>query len=382
LSRLRIPWRHRSGGLAVRAGDETSRLPVVSARKTAPVVVGFRLALSAGEFRLHLEHQAKSHRLAILGPSGAGKSLTLRALAGLLPGEVNFSGREVGGLPPEQRRVGYVPQGQSLLTDRSAWANATLGPHADPELASYWLRALGMQSLQARLPAQMSGGQRQRVALARAFSCRPEVVLMDEPFTALDSPVRAALVRELRRLQLESGLSTVLVTHDFREAALLADEVVVISEGEALQSGPVREVSSGPASPDVARMLGLRNITSGVAASPSTLKAGAVTLQSRPHGLPAGAPLAWCARPEQIALATSEQPGTYPALVVDAAELGGTHLFSLALEGGPVLEAEVSSHTLGWAASAGARPGTRLWAGIPAEAVLVWPAGNGPAPGP
>jgi ABC-type Fe3+/spermidine/putrescine transport system ATPase subunit len=131
---------------------------------------------------------------------------------------------------------------------------------AEPARAAWWLQTLHLDSLLERLPEQLSGGQRQRVGLARALATDPRVVLLDEPFSALDAPVRAELRRELRRLQREVGLSTVLVTHDPEEAAMLADEIVVVSDGRVLQAGPCREVYRQPISAQVGRLLGIENL--------------------------------------------------------------------------------------------------------------------------
>ena len=335
-------------------------------RPKEPVPVGFELSIRVGEFWLRLHHQASSHRLAVLGPSGAGKSLTMHALAGLAPGRVSFAGRPVGHLPPEQRRVGYVPQGAGLMPHLDAWSNATFGPRADPRAAAYWLAALGISNLAGRPPAQMSGGQRQRVNLARAFSCHADVVLLDEPFTGLDAPARAELLRQLRALQREAGLSSVLVTHDFSEAALLADEVVVVAGGQALQAGALPEVFRRPASPEVARILGLANVFGGVAASPTSVATGPLVVATTPHGVPTGLPLSWCVRPEHISLAATGTGAAQPARVVDVAELGHRALATLALAGGKTLQAELDG-------PAWPPPGSDCWARIPPDAVLVWP---------
>jgi molybdate transport system permease protein len=119
------------------------------------------------------------------------------------------------------------------------WQQVLFATDANDGLAAWWLARLELDGLQWRLPHQLSGGQRQRVSLARALSRNPRLLLLDEPFSGLDAPVREELRRELRRLQRERGLSTVLVTHDPEEAALLADEVVVIDEGRVLQAGSV-----------------------------------------------------------------------------------------------------------------------------------------------
>src|SRR6202035_5425173 len=182
-----------------------------------PVAVAFNLDLAVGTFRLRVAHQSASNKIAILGPSGAGKSITLRAIAGFLgphAGTVEFHGEEVAGVRVEDRRVGYVPQGLVMFPGRTAWQQALFAVGADPGLAAWWLRTLRLDGLEGRLPGELSGGQRQRVGLARALSFPPRVVLLDEPFSALDAPVREELRRELRRLQREAGLSTVIVTHD------------------------------------------------------------------------------------------------------------------------------------------------------------------------
>lgn len=363
LSRVRLPKRRRKVVAAV--------APALASGPRPPVPVGFDLSMDLGAFRLRLAHQASSHRLAIVGPSGAGKSLTLRSLAGLMPGTVSFGGRPVGSLPPEERRVGYVPQGQSLMPNLSAWENIVFGRHADPAVASWWSQALGLEGLEELLPADLSGGQRQRVALARAFSCQPSVVLLDEPFTGLDAPARTALLQELRRLQLQAGLSSVLVTHDYREAALLADEIVVISAGCALQAGPLAEVSRHPASPEVAALLGFRNLLPGVSTSPVSLRAGTTLVTTGPHGVPVGGPLTWCVRPEQVLVGGAATPGNDPAKVTDVVELGASYLVTLSLGEGLVLEADLAG------GPGPPKPGEMCSVSFPPGAILAWPAASG-----
>jgi ABC-type sulfate/molybdate transport systems ATPase subunit/ABC-type sulfate transport system permease component len=242
-----------------------------------PEPVGFDIEATVGTFRLRVAHPEASHRLAVVGPSGSGKSVMLRALAGLLgpdAGTVNYGGVDVSRIPPERRRLGYVPQGFGLIPGRTVWQQAVFGVHADPGRAAWWLETLHLDGLLDRLPEQLSGGQRQRVSLARALAGDPQVVLLDEPFSALDAPVRAELRRELRRLQREVSLSTVIVTHDPEEAAMLADEIVVLSDGQVLQSGSCRDVYQRPASAQVGRLLGIDNLFEGVAGAGGVLLAG------------------------------------------------------------------------------------------------------------
>ena len=232
-----------------------------------PPMLDFAFSKRLGSFALEIAHSAHSPRLALLGPSGAGKTLTLRLLAGLTAGEghVRAGSRALHGLPAERRQIAYVPQQPALLPRRTVWQQVTFGVGARPELAAWWLEQLGLEGLEDRYPEELSGGQQRRVALARALAVEPRVLLLDEPFTGLDAPVGDRLRRELRRLQREAGLCTVIVTHDPEEAALLADEIIVLDHGRVLQAGPRAEVFRAPSSPEVAGLLGIANARRGVA---------------------------------------------------------------------------------------------------------------------
>jgi molybdate transport system permease protein len=259
LANLRLPaagrWLRRrfAAGPAMPVASER---PVIS--EAASVRLEFELYDRLGGFELDLGYAARTPHVAILGISGAGKSLTLRCLAGLRGsgrGAVRLGERDLGSLAPEARRVGYVPQGQSLLPGLSVWRQVNFGVGTDPRQASHWIARLGISELLDRTPDQLSGGQRQRVALARALAYQPDLLLLDEPLSALDRPVREELRLELRRLQQEAGVASVLVTHDWDEAALLAGDIVVIENGRALQAGTCEEVFAAPASDRVARLL-------------------------------------------------------------------------------------------------------------------------------
>jgi molybdate transport system permease protein len=250
-----------------------SILAALPARMKAPLAAlkgkhDLMLALSArrGEFDLHLRWRTQSHRLAILGASGSGKSLSLRLISGTESAPhatVVLGGEDLSGVPMEQRGIAWVPQDYGLFPHLDVAAQLALSPFADPAVAAYWLAHLGLCGLENRLPAQLSLGQRQRVALARALSCRARLLLLDEPFSALDTPRRRDLVQALRKLQGEIDCVTLLVTHDPDEAALLADEIMVLDEGRCLQSGPVQSLFRYPASLKVAKLLGLDNVGEG-----------------------------------------------------------------------------------------------------------------------
>ena len=289
--------------------------------------VGFDLDATVGTFRLRVAHPEAGHRLAVVGPSGSGKSVTLRALAGLLgpdAGTVTYGGSEVSHIAPERRRIGYVPQGFGLMPGRTVWQQAVFGVHADPARAAWWLETLHLDGLLDRLPEQLSGGQRQRVSLARALAGDPRVVLLDEPFSALDAPVRAELRRELRRLQREVNLSTVLVTHDPEEAAMLAEEIMVVRDGQVLQSGRCRDVYQRPASAEIGRLLGIDNLFEGMAGTDGTLLAdhgrasGSIGVPvGVATGLPAGAQLLWQVPPEALRISPALAPAGATGSAVD-----------------------------------------------------------------
>ena len=207
--------------------------------------------------------------LALLGPSGSGKTTLLRILAGLEApdsGAVSLDGEDFLKLTPRQRRVGFVFQHFALFRHMSVEANVAFGlevrPRAErPPKAEIdrrvmaLLRLTRIEALATRHPSQISGGERQRVAVARALAVEPQLLLLDEPFGALDARVRAELRGELRRIHDETGITTLLVTHDQDEAMTLADRVAVMNEGRIEQVGTPAELVSAPASAFVADFL-------------------------------------------------------------------------------------------------------------------------------
>jgi ABC-type Fe3+/spermidine/putrescine transport system ATPase subunit/ABC-type sulfate transport system permease component len=365
LSRLHLPSRNHQTG--------TRPLPTTPVRRpVAPLA--FDLDHRLGDFHLRLAYQSRGNRIAILGPSGSGKSATLRCLAGLSGssvGNVRLGVRHLEDVPVEDRRVAYVPQGESLFPNRTVWQQLLFAAGAEPGLASYWLEHLHLVGLENRRPHELSGGQRQRVALARALSRPTEVVLLDEPFSSLDMPVRAELRRELRQVQRDAGFTSVLVTHDPIEAAALADEVVVIAGGRILQAGPCDEVFSRPASPEVARLLGIENIMVGIVAGRGILATAGITLHAANLDLPTGTPVWWCVRPEEVEVDTSVSgsvtiDGSLPGRVVDVVALGSSTEFVVGLAG----QLELLVRTTGQGPS---RHLSKCTVRIPPLAITVWP---------
>ena len=214
--------------------------------------------------------------LALVGPSGSGKTSVLRAIAGLLrspalrgrisigdgpQASVWFDSAQGLWLSPQRRRVGLVFQHYALFPHLTAIENVAIG--ADSAGAAAGLDALfermGLAGLQNRRPAQLSGGQQQRVALARALARQPQVLLLDEPFSAVDAPSRQTLYHELAALRQSVALPMVLVTHDLNEARRLADRVVILDAGESLQTGTPARVFASPRNARVAELVGIQN---------------------------------------------------------------------------------------------------------------------------
>ncbi len=358
LSQLRRPVR-----LKATADLPSPRPP----QPATPTIVSFDLDVTVATFRLQLSHRAMSHRIAIVGPSGAGKSITLRSLAGLMgpaAGAVSYGSDPVSAVPTEARHVGYVPQSAGLFPNRTVWQQLLFATDADPRLAAWWLETLHLDGLQDRRPDEMSGGQQQRVSLARALSHRPRLVLLDEPFSGLDAPVRDELRREFRRLQNETGLSTVLVTHDPEEAAMLADEILVIADGRLLQAGPRSEVYNRPASPQVAKLLGIQNLTHGVVAASGAITAGTVRITVTTAGLAVGQEILWCIRPDHIVI---HERGQYQAIVVDAVDIGTLIMLTVRLSGGPELQIRTAD-------AAALSAGDHCQIDLNPDAITLWPA--------
>lgn len=231
---------------------------------------------------MHLNVQfdcAPGELVALVGPSGSGKTSVLRAIAGLLKtpslqgritvGDAVWFDKSVGSkqhinLSPQNRRVGLVFQNYALFPHLSAIENIAVSAMNTPasdinNLPEKLIQRLGLEGLEDRLPSQLSGGQQQRVALARALARNPAVLLLDEPFSAVDAPSRTRLYRELANLRHSVSTPMVLVTHDLHEARRLADRVVILDAGTTLQSGTPEQVFSRPRNARVAELVGIQN---------------------------------------------------------------------------------------------------------------------------
>lgn len=233
----------------------------------------------------HVDFEVPTGSLtALLGPSGSGKSTLLRAIAGLDKpdsGTITINGRDVTGVAPQGRGIGFVFQHYAAFKHLTVRENVAYGlkirkrPKAEiAEKVDNLLEVVGLSGFQRRYPDQLSGGQRQRMALARALAVDPEVLLLDEPFGALDAKVRDDLRAWLRRLHDEVHVTTVLVTHDQAEALDVADRIAVLDHGRIEQIGSPTEVYDAPSSPFVMSFLGAVSELNGVLVRPHDIRVG------------------------------------------------------------------------------------------------------------
>ncbi len=235
------------------------------ARTTA--VEQVQLEVTRGEF------------VSFLGPSGCGKTTTLRIIAGFespSSGAIRLDGVDITHRPPHQRNVGMVFQSYALFPNMTVADNVGFGlkvakkPPADiKQRVEEMLNLIKLPALGSRYPYQLSGGQQQRVALARALAIRPQVLLLDEPLSALDAKIRVSLRLEIRSIQRELGITTIYVTHDQEEALSLSDRIVVMSEGRVEQIGTPFEIYNFPRTSFVASFVGTLNILRGRVADPA-----------------------------------------------------------------------------------------------------------------
>ena len=303
---------------------------------------------------------APGELVALLGPSGCGKTTALRLVAGLdevTSGRVIFGGSDVTSIGANRRNVGMVFQAYSLFPHMTAMQNVAFGLQMrrvdDTERkkrAGEMLELVGLSQFADRFAHQLSGGQQQRVALARALAIRPKVLLLDEPLSALDAKVRSRLRDEIRRVQLEVGITTLFVTHDQEEALAIADRVGVMSRGRLEQLGPPMTIYSRPASPFVAEFVGLTNKLGG------TVKDGEVEVRGVRIPLvkpdTANGPATALIRPEAVSLTgDGAASGPLTGSVIAVAFLGATSRVTVDLGDATVLAqmptSDAASYTAG-----------------------------------
>ena len=267
---------------------------------------GISVSLEQGEF------------LSLLGPSGCGKTTALRLVAGFdrpTSGQILVDGKDISGVPPNRRNMGMVFQAYSLFPNMTAERNVEYGLRIRKRArgdrrakVAELLELVGLGQAADRYPHQLSGGMQQRVALARALAIEPRVLLLDEPLSALDAKVRVQLREEIRRIQLELGITTLYVTHDQEEALSVSDHVAVMHGGRIEQMGTPSVMYSAPATPFVAEFIGTMNRLEAAVVDGSRGEvehAGVRFTVEAARGLPQGERLLVLIRPEALELETA-----------------------------------------------------------------------------
>jgi molybdate transport system ATP-binding protein len=345
------------------------------------------LQLQRGDFFLDIELQAaRGEVVALLGPNGAGKSTALRTICGLHRldrGLIQLDGTTLADSSvhrlPHERPIGVVFQDYLLFPHLTVLDNVAFGPiarrrsrHAARAVAATWLDRMGIAEIAAAKPRAISGGQAQRVALARALATDPRLLLLDEPLAALDARTRLLIRAELRRHLSEFAGATVVVTHDPIDAAVLADRLVVIEQGQVVQSGPPLEIARRPRTDYVARLVGLNllagdasghvlTMASGGAVFLAQSAAGPVHVAFRPAAVsvfrrrPEGSPRnVWAGR-----VTTIEPHGDGVRIeVADVPEPGSSILAE-------ITPAAVAELAIG--------PGSKVWAAVKATEIEIYP---------
>lgn len=230
------------------------------------------LSITAGDFIMNDVHLSveEGEFYLIMGPTGAGKSLLLESIAGIIPleqGQVKMRGEDVTDLPAEKRKISILYQDYALFPHLTVMENIRYGlryqknlPDEHEHYLEHLLTELKLNRLKDRYPLHLSGGEQQRTALARALAVKPELLLLDEPLSALDPPFRTEIRNLLKTIQAETGITTVMVSHDLNDALTLARRMSVINDGKIIQEGPVEEIFRQPGSPFIASFVGISNV--------------------------------------------------------------------------------------------------------------------------
>lgn len=316
-------------------------------------------------------------RVSVLGPSGSGKSTLLRVIAGLHPlrsGRVVIDGEDVTRRAPESRGIGLVPQEGALFPHLDVAGNVAYGLRRGRKdraaRVEQCLQLVGLGGYGARMPHELSGGQRQRVAVARALAPRPPLVLLDEPFSALDASLRSELRRDVRRALREDGATAILVTHDQGEALSMADRVAVMNGGRIRQVGTPAEIYRQPADAWVAGFVGEAVLVPLDGATAGTRRDSPLgPLVLRQDDRPWTGPMAAVVRPEQVLLAHKRTPQAgrgEPAVVTRVDYHGHDTLVAFRLSDGTEAMSRMVDGPL-----VDYRPGDRVFALIDGEVTAV-----------
>jgi iron(III) transport system ATP-binding protein len=321
-----------------------------------------------------------------LGPSGCGKTTLLRAIAGLdiqSEGQIVQAGRDISALPPEERDFGIVFQSYALFPNLTVRQNVAFGlenrglQRRDVDTrVSELLDMVGLYAHRDKYPAQISGGQQQRVALARAIAPRPGLILLDEPLSALDAKVRLHLRHELKKIQEQLGVTSVMVTHDQEEALAIADRIVVMNVGIVEQVGTPQQIYDEPATRFVADFIGAMNFFKGVMVGPEQVRVGELPLACRANGHRQGEAVTVAIRPEDVQLPDRAPDIAANLIETDVGELEflGSHVRTRLMHPAFAAEPLIAELSQNLARRRAIAPGQRLSVLLPPERVRVFDA--------
>ena len=319
------------------------------------VEVSYGKFVAVKDFSLAIE---KGSFVTLLGPSGCGKTTLLRSIAGLVDisrGQISIGGRRIDDVPIYKRNIGLVFQNYALFPHKNIFDNVAFGlkyrnvPKA--EIATRVARALEMVRLpgsEKKLPSQLSGGQQQRIALARAIVFEPEVLLLDEPLSALDANMREEMRVEIKKIQKQTGITAIFVTHDQEEALSMSDRIVVMNAGTAEQIGTPQDVYDRPATTFVADFLGKANMLPGkvlglVDGDATVALSGGQTIRVAATGaLSVGDAVTVVVRPQILSVTPVEGSNTLRGKVTATSYLGGRIIYEIDVGTGAVIRANIT----------------------------------------
>ncbi|MER8954828.1 ABC transporter ATP-binding protein [Mesorhizobium sp. M0833] len=303
----------------------------------------FSLAIRKGSF------------VTLLGPSGCGKTTILRSIAGLVDissGQISIGGKRVDDIPIYKRNIGLVFQNYALFPHKNVFDNVAFGLKyrnvPKPEIVRRVKKALDMVRLpgsETKLPSQLSGGQQQRIALARAIVFEPEVLLLDEPLSALDANMREDMRVEIKKIQRETGITAIFVTHDQEEALSMSDYIVVMNAGLIEQIGSPAQVYDQPATAFVANFLGKANMLPGSVTvmdgkmATIALASGHVVKAAAPKALATGSAVTVVVRPQKLTVGTVGAANRLAGRIVSTSYLGGNAVYEIDIGAGTLVRA-------------------------------------------
>ena len=340
-----------AAGVSAGASAGASAAPAVEFND---VQIAYGKFIAVHNFSLSIE---KGSFVTLLGPSGCGKTTLLRAVAGLVgisSGQIAIGGRRIDDVPIYKRNIGLVFQNYALFPHKTVFDNVAFGlkyhnvPKAD--IAPRVARALEMVRLagsERKLPSQLSGGQQQRIALARAIVFEPEVLLLDEPLSALDANMREEMRVEIKKIQKQTGITAIFVTHDQEEALSMSDRIVVMSAGKAEQIGSPTDVYDRPATTFVADFLGKANLLAATVKDRDaggvsvTLSTGQTVRVATDRQVAPGDKVSVVVRPQKLAVGP-ELPNGLSGRVLSTSYLGSRLIYEIDLGQGAIIRANVA----------------------------------------